>query len=317
MSETIVVFGYGACGEAATDLALRSGRDVIVAQRKSPKQLPAGATFRATDILDRDAVLAAATGANQIVVAIGFQYDGNVWRDAWPRAIGNILAAAEATGARVVFVDNLYMYGPQDRPLREDMPLTDYGVKPAVRAAVTRQWMGAAGAGRVKFAALRAPDFYGPGVGPTSMFGDMGFGALAKGKPATLIIPPDQLHEFAYVPDIGRAVVTLLDAPDDAFGQAWHVPSAPTTTARKILSLGAAALGVKPRLTAIPMWTLPVLGLAMPVVKGFVEMKFAWDRPYRVDHSKFAKRFWGDATPFEVGAVATARSFAQPAARAA
>ncbi|MDR3493922.1 MAG: NAD-dependent epimerase/dehydratase family protein [Ancalomicrobiaceae bacterium] len=317
MSETIAVFGYGACGEAVTQLAATGGREVIVAQRRAPAHLPAAARFRAADILDTQAVMAAADGASQIVLAVGFAYDGRVWKDAWPKAIANILAAAEKTGARVVFVDNLYMYGPQDRPLTEDMPLTDYGAKPATRAAVTRQWMAAATAGRVKFAALRAPDFYGPAVGALSMFGDMGLGALAKGKAATLIVPPDQLHDFAYVPDIGRAVVTLLDAPDDAFGQAWHVPSAPTTTARNILRLGAAELGAKPRITAIPLWALPALGLAMPMLKGFVEMRFVWDRPYRVDHQKFAKRFWGDATPFEVGAVATARSFALPARQAA
>jgi hypothetical protein len=39
------------------------------------------------------------------------------------------------------------------------------------------------------------------------------------------------------------------------------------------------------------------------------EMRFQWDRPYRVDSSRFAKRFWSDATPFEVGAPATALWF--------
>ena len=38
---------------------------------------------------------------------------------------------------------------------------------------------------------------------------------------------PDMPHAFAYVPDIARAAVTLLDAPDDAFNQVWHVPCAP------------------------------------------------------------------------------------------
>ena len=40
-----------------------------------------------------------------------------------------------------------------------------------------------------------------------------------------------------------------------------------------------------------------------------------WDRPYRVDSSRFAKRFWGDTTPFEVGAPATALWFRDRAAR--
>jgi hypothetical protein len=39
------------------------------------------------------------------------------------------------------------------------------------------------------------------------------------------------------------------------------------------------------------------------------EMRFQWDRPYRVDSSRFAKRFWSDATPFEIGAPATALWF--------
>jgi hypothetical protein len=39
------------------------------------------------------------------------------------------------------------------------------------------------------------------------------------------------------------------------------------------------------------------------------EMRFQWDRPYRVDASKFAKAFWSDPTPFEVGVRETALSF--------
>ncbi|MEJ0022242.1 MAG: NAD-dependent epimerase/dehydratase family protein [Alphaproteobacteria bacterium] len=135
---------------------------------------------------------------------------------------------------RLVFFDNLYMYGPQTAPLNEDTPLTDYGVKPRVRSAVTRQWMAARDAGRVKIAALAAPDFYGPGVG-NSHIGDVGFGMLARGKAATLLIPPDVPHDFAYAPDIGRMVATLLDAPDEDFGQAWHSPCAPTRTSLEIL----------------------------------------------------------------------------------
>jgi nucleoside-diphosphate-sugar epimerase len=317
MTNDIVIFGYGAVGEATTRRLVAAGRSVRVAQRHRPANLAAGVPFIVADILDPGSVLAAVQGASQIVVAVGFQYDGKVWQASWPRAMANILAAAEAIGARVVFFDNLYMYGPQTAPLREDMPLTSYGQKPAVRAEITRMWMAASDAGRVKFAALRAPDFYGPGVGALSHFGDLGFGALAKGKAATLVIPPDMPHEVAYVPDLGRAVVTLLDAPDDAFGQAWHAPSAPARTPRQILAIGAVALGVKPRIMAIPMWLLPVMALAMPALKGFIEMKFQWDRPYHVDHSKFARRFWSDATPFEVGAVETALSFRQTAKQAA
>jgi hypothetical protein len=88
-----------------------------------------------------------------------------VWREVWPKAMGNFVAACKATGARMVFIDNLYMYRPQTEPLVETMPLADIGWKPAARSAATRIWMDAAASSEALIAGLRAPDFYGPGVG--------------------------------------------------------------------------------------------------------------------------------------------------------
>jgi hypothetical protein len=45
------------------------------------------------------------------------------------------------------------------------------------------------------------------------------------------------------------------------------------------------------------------------------EMRFTWDRPYRVDATKFAQAFWSDATPFEAGVRETAFSFRAAAAK--
>jgi nucleoside-diphosphate-sugar epimerase len=308
MSSTIVVFGFGAVGRATTEALINRGSAVQVVQRSRPADLSRGATFHPCDVLDAAAVRRAVDGAVQVVVAIGFPYVGATWRASWPLAMENLIKACEASQTRMVFVDNLYMYGPQHDALREDMALTDYGVKPAVRAHITRLWMSASAAGRVRIAALRPPDFYGPDV-TQSHLGDLAFGALAKGKRATLIAPPDMPHDFAYVPDIARAVLTLLDAPDDAFGQAWHMPCAPIKTPRQILQIGADALGVKLRITALPLWSLPIMGIGSPMMREMAEMRFQWDRPYRVDAHKFAERFWSDVTPFEVGARATALSF--------
>jgi len=314
MSSEIVVFGFGPVGRATTQALVDRGSPVRVVQRSRPQDLPRSATFKACDVLDAAAVRQAVDGARQVVVAIGFPYRADTWRASWPLAMDNLIKACEATHARMVFVDNLYMYGPQHDPLREDMPLTDHGQKPAVRTEVTRIWMAASAAGRVQVAALRAPDFYGPGV-TQSHLGELAFGALANGKRATLIAPPDTPHDFAYVPDIARAVLSLLDAPDDAFGQAWHMPSAPTRTPREILQLGADALGVGLRITALPLWSLPIMGIGSPMMREIAEMRFQWDRPYRVDARKFTARFWPDVTPFEIGARATALSF-RPTAQA-
>jgi nucleoside-diphosphate-sugar epimerase len=304
----VTIFGYGPTGEATADRLRARGTPIRVVQRKRPGNLPPGVEFMPCDVLDAAQVLAAMTGAEQAVVTIGFDYRGSVWKKAWPNAMANLLAAAEATNARIVHIDNMYMYGPQDTALHEDMPLTRHGVKPAARAEATRMWQKAARAGRVLWAALRAPDFYGPGVG-RSHIGDTGLGLVAKGKSATLLMEPDQPHAFAYVPDLGRAAVSLLDAGDDAFNQVWHVPCAPTRTPRQLLAIGADAVGQKLKVISIPSWLLPVMGVAVPFVREYAEMRFTWNRPYHVDATKFSRRFWSDATPFEVGIPQTARAF--------
>src|SRR5208337_4262656 len=139
MSGRIVIFGCGPTGRATAERLVAEGREIVVAQRNAPADLQKAATFAACDALDRDSVVKTARWGEQFVVAIG-----------------------EATGARMVFIDNLYMYGPQTAPLVESMPLASYGLKPAARAAATRVWTEAAAAGRARVAALRAPDFYGP-----------------------------------------------------------------------------------------------------------------------------------------------------------
>ena len=308
MTSRIAIFGYGPVGSATGARLIAEGREVIVAQRRPPARLPKGATFAPCDALDRDAVVKAASGAEQIVVAIGFAYSGVVWREAWPKAIANFVAACKTTGARMVFIDNLYMYGPQTTPLVETMPLSDFGWKPAARSAATRVWMAAAAAGEARVAALRAPDFYGPGVG-NSFLGDTSIGKLAAGKPAVFIGSPGVLHDYAYVPDVARAATTLLSAPDSAFGQAWHVPCAPTRTTRDILKIAADTLDVKLRISAMPAWMLGASGMFSPLLRELIEMRFQWDRPYHVDSSRFAAAFWPDATPFEIGVPETALAF--------
>ena len=304
MTKKIVVLGFGPVGKATTELLMSKGREVCVAQRSQPGDLSIGAYFERCDVLSAADVERTVTNASQVVVSIGFAYNSETWRRSWPVAMANLLSACKAHNLRMVFVDNLYMYGAQNEPLRENMAMTTKGVKPAVRAEITRMWMNSG----VRVAALRAPDFYGPGV-TLSHLGDGGFAAIAKDKRAMLISPPDMPHDFAYVPDIARAIVSLLDAGDDAYGQVWHMPCAPTRTPREILNLGAASIGVKTKISGMPLWLLPIIGLGIPMLREFREMRFQLDRPYRINADKFAKRFWSDVTPFEIGAPIAAASF--------
>lgn len=299
-AKPIAIAGFGAVGRAlAAQLSARGDR-VRVVQRVEPTTLPSNATFASCDTVDPKATARALEGVGTVVCAVGLPYRSEIFTQVWPRVMRNMLEACAASGARFVFGDNLYMYGPQTAPLTESMPLTSYGAKPRARAEITRMWQDAHAAGRVRACAVRASDFYGPGVA-TSVVSTMGVQRLLAGKAALAPYPADQPHAQTYVPDFARALVTLIDAPDDAYGEAWHVPNAPERSLREVLELAADLSGIRRRITVLPQLLMPLLGLFSGDIRELREMRFQWDRPYLVDTTKFARRFWGNATPLEEG----------------
>jgi nucleoside-diphosphate-sugar epimerase len=300
----VAIIGYGAVGRETTRLLAARGDSVRVVQRSRPASLPPGAAFVGADVLDRESLRRACGQGGAIICSLGLPYDSRIWETTWPQAIDNLVAICGETRARFIFADNLYMYGPQDRPLVEDLPLTDFGRKPKLRARITRAWLQAHQAGRLESVAVRASDFYGPDVA-TSVLHEFGVKRMLRGKAALIPYSPDHPHDFTYVPDFARALVSLLDAPSDAYGQAWHVPNAPTQTLRRLLVRGAELGGVVPRLTVLPGVVARLLGLFNRQIYELAEMRFQTDRPYLVDSAKFARRFWSDATSFDEGLRAT------------
>jgi hypothetical protein len=96
--------------------------------------------------------------ADSVVCVVGVPYASSIYTRVWPVVMRNLLEACAKSGARFVFADNPYMYGPQTRTLTEDTALTDYGQKPRIRAEITRLWQQAHKDGLVRAAAVRASD---------------------------------------------------------------------------------------------------------------------------------------------------------------
>ncbi len=297
---TIVVLGYGVVGRSVTKQLAGRGDHVRVIQRRTPDNLPDRVEFAPVDAVEGTDLAESLRDAHTLVCTIGLPYSGKVFRRDWPRLARNCLDACARTGARFLLADNLYMYGPQTTPLTEDMPLAGGGNKPWARAEVTRLWQEAHAAGRVMGCAVRASDFYGPDA-QNSMLVGQGIARLLAGKPAQMPFPVDHPHDFTYVRDFARAILKLIDANDADWGQAWHVPNAPTRTTRELLAMAAEIADVPARVTVMPELLRRSLGLFIPILSELEEMRFQWDRPYRVDSSKFTKRFGGVATPFNDG----------------
>ena len=304
----VVVLGYGPVGRSLTERLAAVGARVTVVQRHSPEGLPRGVTYRKGDVFDAASLRSATKGADTLISTIGLPYRTAIWQTQWPKAMEAMLEAAEAASARFIFADNLYMYGPFDGPLTEDLPMRPVGPKGRVRAEITEMWQEAHAKGRVLATAVRAPDFYGP-FALSSWLGDPTVGRLAQGKAAQWIGSPDVPHDYAYVADFARALESLLGAPDSAYGQAWHVPNAPTRTSRELIALTAEILGVPARVRSLPAFLLPIAGLFRPDLAEIEELRHQFREPLIVDGSKFARHFWNDPTPFEAGLRTTAAWF--------
>jgi len=155
---------------------------------------------------------------------------------------------ARAAGARYVSIDNLYGYGRFSGTLTERAALNPNTRKGRLRAAMTRDVLGAHARGDVRAAILQSADYYGPGV-TASQFGARTFPPMLAGKPADIAGSASMPHSYAYIEDVGRAAA-VLGTRDEALGRVWFAPHAPAITQRAMIEEACRQLGVPPRARA-------------------------------------------------------------------
>jgi nucleoside-diphosphate-sugar epimerase len=237
------------------------------------------------DALDAAQVLAAAQGASHIYVALGLPYSARVWARQWPQVIANAIAAARAVKAKLIHFDNVYAYThPLQVPMRESDPMEPSTQKGKVRAEVLAQLREAQQDGLPVLVA-RSADFYGPGTS-NSMLTRTVFERHVGGQSAQWIGNPDLLHSFTYVPDAAAATVRLaLDT--DAYGRAWHLPTADAMSVRALVAISAAQCGAPRDVAVMPRAVFWGLSLVWPLLRELKEMLYQNESSYVFDSSAF------------------------------
>lgn len=296
MSRHVLLGGNGAVGRETAAELLRRGIEVVSFGRS--RSSIAGVESIVADVLEPDAVRRALVGADVAYLLVGLPYRLGTWRRDWPVVMRNSIAAARASDAHLVFLDNVYSYGRTNGPMTERTPIRPTSRKGEVRAGLLRM-LDEARAGGLVATVARSADFYGPGAG-TSVFNMMAVGNVVRGKRPVWLFDASKPHSMTYTPDIGRALAVIA-TDERAAGKTWHVPTAtPAQTGReyaRLLGDGEAKV--------MSLATMRLGGLFMPVARETIELAYQNTEDYVFDSSAFERTFDVTPTPYAEGVART------------
>src|ERR1039457_344734 len=153
----------------------------------------------AADLTDLESTVKAVTGSSVVYLLAGLKYDVRVWSVQWPKIMSNVIQACKASSSRLIFFDNVYMYGPVQGAMTEETPFRPVSRKGEVRAQIARQLLDEMSSGNIDALIARSADFYGPSGDRTSVPNIMVFAKLADGKKAQWLCNAEVPHSLTYI----------------------------------------------------------------------------------------------------------------------
>jgi nucleoside-diphosphate-sugar epimerase len=210
---TLVLGATGGFGGAVANELLARAYSVRVLARDPDKVIQRFGQHDRLGIIEGDvqhleAVIEAADGCGVIVHAVNYPYDK--WEPHLITATANVIAAAKAVSAQVLFPGNVYGLGEQtSQPVPEsaqNLPTTNKG---EIRAQLEQAFRNAVPEGLSRVVILRSGDYFGPSV--RNGLVDPIFGNAARGKRIVAIGDSEIPHQWCYVPDVARIGIDLLE----------------------------------------------------------------------------------------------------------
>ncbi|MGZ4887477.1 MAG: NAD(P)H-binding protein, partial [Candidatus Aminicenantales bacterium] len=153
----------GAGGVIGVELArnLPGFTDRVRLVSRSPVKVNPGDEIFPADLLDADQVFRAVEGSEVVYLAVGLPYKLKVWRAQWPVLMRNVIDACIKHRAKLVFFDNVYVYGRVDGWMTETTAIRPVSQKGMVRAGLHSMIMDEVARGRLTALIARSADFYG------------------------------------------------------------------------------------------------------------------------------------------------------------
>jgi len=277
---------------------------------RNPKATPGATETLAADLTDKDQTIRAVAGSSVVHLLVGLKYDRTVWQEVWPRIMSNTIEACKRARAKLLFFDNVYMYGKVSGSMTEETPFNPCSKKGEIRAKIATTLINEWKSGGLVAMIARSADFYGPDA-RNSVPNLLVFEPFAKKRKASWLVNDSVPHSFTYTPDAAQSLVQLAERAT-AWNQTWHVPAAPNPlTGREFVALAAKEFGVPPNYRVLSRPILRIAGWFDPLVAESYEMLYQNDSSYLFDSGKFAREFGFTGTPYADGIRTTAASFKQ------
>ena len=276
-------------GEVARKLLARGwrvralNRNPNLAQAKGPADLE----WVLGDAMTPADVVAAANGAQIIFHGANPAGYAN-WAKLVPVMLESTIAAARATGARIVFPGNVYNYGPDVwSGIDETSPQNPKTRKGAIRVDLEHRLEAVSMEG-VRSLIVRAGDFFGPRTDSSWLTE----GWVAKSKPIkTLTLPgPTEIrHAWAYLPDFAESIVQLVEreARLPAFSSFNH--GGHQIDGAEMAEALDRVVGRKLPRKRLPWFAIAMVSPFVETLREMLEMRYLWDNAVLMDNAKLIK----------------------------
>jgi nucleoside-diphosphate-sugar epimerase len=307
---TALVLGAtgGIGGETARALARHGWKIRALARRGRPADEATSWEWVKGDSLDQASIVAAARGVEVIAHAVNPPGYRN-WAKLVLPMVENTIAAARASGARILLPGTIYNYGADAFPvLREDSPQRATTHKGKIRIALEEKLESAARGGICSLI-VRLGDFFGPNAG-NNWFSQ---GMVKPGRPVTSITNPGSKgigHAWAFLPDAGEVFAELMDregelAPFERFHFRGHWDADGT---EMIAAIRKAAGNESIPARSLPWWIFRLASPFHETMRELYATRPLWQTPIELDNTKLV-RFLGKEphTPLQAAVEAALR----------
>ena len=154
----------GANGVIARELAssLPKYTNEIRLVSRMPKKVNKTDLVLSADLTIYEQTLKAVENSEVVYLTAGLDYTIKTWQIKWPIIMQNVINACKKHNAKLVFFDNVYMYGKVEGIMTENTPINPCSRKGEVRAKIAGMLLDEVKQGNLTAIIARAADFYGP-----------------------------------------------------------------------------------------------------------------------------------------------------------